>query len=177
MANKPPPRCTACGEPQSVVRTTTDYPESGLDNVQLVNVPVWQCPNDHQELQVPAADQLHALLTDMVLRKPAKLTGQEIRFLRKELGMTLREFGGRLGMTDVHLSRIEKGNRRMISSTTNLLVRLTVAWELTRQDRIPFPRDLEPVVDELEQTWDIGSHRLRHRDSSPPDCQWEQAIP
>lgn len=175
MPNRPPPRCTACGEPQSVVRTTTDYPESGLDNVQLVNVPVWQCPNDHRELQVPAADQLHALLTDMVLRKPAKLTGQEIRFLRKELGMTLHEFGGRLGMTDVHLSRIETGNRRMISSTTNLLVRLTVAWELTRQDRISFPRDLEPVVDELEQTWDIGSHRLRHRDSSPPDRQWERA--
>ena len=39
--NRPPRRCTECGELQHLTTTTTDYPESGLDNVQLINVPMW----------------------------------------------------------------------------------------------------------------------------------------
>ena len=35
-SNTPPRRCTECGEPQHITSTTTDYPESGLDNVQLI---------------------------------------------------------------------------------------------------------------------------------------------
>ena len=169
----PQPRCSSCGAQQRLIRATTDYRESGLDNVQLINVPMWACSNGHQELQIPAVEQLHALLTSLVIRKPAKLTGPEIRFLRKELGMSAKTFAKRLGMTDVHLSRIETGIRPILS-TTNLLVRLTVAWELTKRHAIEFPSDLEPVVTELEQAWDVGSHRLQHIENAPPDQQWEQ---
>ncbi len=79
-----------------------------------------------QELQVPAVEQLHALLVNMVIRKPAKLTGSEIRLLRKELGMSARAFAKCLGMTPEHLSLMET-EKRQIQSDTNLAPRLTSA--------------------------------------------------
>ncbi len=111
-SERPPRRCTECGEAQRLTRATTDYPESGLDNVKLVDVPVWECGNGHQEVEIPKAKQLHGLLVNALISKPAALTGPEIRFLRKELGMSGRAFARQLGMTAEHLSRLETGRRR-----------------------------------------------------------------
>ena len=163
-------RCTECGEVQRLTRATTDYPESGLDNVELVDVPVWVCRNGHQEVEIPEAEQLHGLLVNELIRKPAALTGPEIRFLRKELGMSGRAFAKQLGMTPEHLSRLETG-RRAVSPTTSLLVRLAVAWELTRRRRIEFPSDVQPSASasEAASSWD---HRVQYTDDTPRDRRW-----
>ncbi len=39
----------------------------------------------------------------------------------------------------------------------------------------PSPDDLAPLVEELEATLDVGSHRLRHKDNASPDHEWEEA--
>ena len=168
---RPPRRCTECGEPQRLTRTTTDYPESGLDNVKLVDVPVWECGNGHQEVEIPKAEQLHGLLVNALVSKSAALTGPEIRFLRKELGMSGRAFAIRLGMTPEHLSRLETG-RRTVSPTTSLLLRLAVAWELTRRRRIEFPSELQPFVRDLEAASDAGAHRVQYRGDAPRRQPW-----
>ena len=169
-SERPPRRCTECGEVQRLTRATTDYPESGLDNVELVDVPVWVCRNGHEEVEIPKAEQLHGLLVNELIRKPAALTGSEIRFLRKELGMNGRAFAGQLGMTPEHLSRLETG-RRTVSPTTSLLVRLAVAWELTRRRRIEFPSDVQPlaIASEAASSWD---HRVQYTDDTPQDRPW-----
>lgn len=170
-SGRPQRRCTECGAPQRLTCTTTDYRESGLDNVQLVDAPVWECGNGHQEVEIPNAEQLHQLLTNLLIRKPMALRGNEIRFLRKEIGLSGKALAQRLGMTPEHLSRLETG-RRDITSTIDLLVRLAVAWELTRRQRIEFPSDVEPFVTQLEAARDVGNHRVRHRDDAPSDRQW-----
>ena len=149
---------------------TTDYRESGLDNVQLVDAPVWECGNGHQEIELPNAEQLHRLLASLLIRKSTPLRGREIRFLRKELGLSGRAFAERLGMTPEHVSRLETGGRS-ITSTIDLLVRLAVAWELTRRRQIEFPSDVEPFVTRREAAPEV-EHRVRHRGGAPPDRQW-----
>lgn len=171
QGDRPPRRCAECGAPQQGVHTTTDYPESGLDNVRLVDVPVWQCANGHQEFQIPNAEQLHGLLANVLIRKPAALRGSELRFLRKEVGLSGKAFARRLGMTPEHLSRLETGARG-ITSTIDLLVRLAVAWELTRRRQIEFPADVEPFVTRLEARPEAGDHRVQHHADAPPDRQW-----
>ena len=170
-SERPPRRCTECGELQRLTRTTTDYRESGLDNVKLVDVPVWECGNGHQEIEIPKAEQLHGLLIGVLIRKPAALAGSEIRFLRKELALSGRAFARQLGMTAEHLSRLETG-RRTVSLTTSLLVRLAVAWELTRRRRIDFPSELRPFVSDLEAAADAGAHRVQYRGDMPRDQPW-----
>lgn len=169
-----PRRCTACGRIQHLTHTTTDYRESGLENVQLVNAPVWECGNGHQEVEIPNVEQLHGLLTNLVIRKPTALTGSEIRFLRKELPMSGKAFAKQLGMTPEHLSRLETG-RREITTTLDLLVRLAVAWELTRRRQIDFPSDMRPFVSRYEAMPDTGNHRVEHRDDEPPGRRWVSA--
>ena len=172
MSNRlPPRRCTECGATQRLIHTTTDYRESGLDNVQLVDAPVWECGNGHQEIEIPNAEQLHRLLTNLLIRKPAVLRGTEIRFLRKELGLSGRAFAQRLGMTPEHLSRVETG-KRDTTSTVDLLVRLAVAWELTRRQQIEFPSDVEPFVARLPATPGVGNHMVRHCDDDALDQRW-----
>jgi putative zinc finger/helix-turn-helix YgiT family protein len=166
-------RCTECGEPQREERQTIDYPESGLDNVQLTNVPVWICPNEHREIEIPAVTQLHELLAQLIVRKPAPLTGAEVKFLRRRVGLQSKDLAERLGITPVQLSRLETGARR-ITRPTDLLIRLVAAAMIAARDNRPFPADLTPLLDALE-AWDIGSHRLRHVDSAPPSQEWEPA--
>lgn len=43
---------------------------------------------------------------------------QRVKELRKSLGMTLREFGKRLGVSDAAISRIEKGERNLTEQMT-----------------------------------------------------------
>ena len=175
-SGRPPRRCTECGGPQRLIHATTGYPESGLDNVQLVDAPVWECESGHQEVEIPNAEQLHRLLTNLLIRKPTALRGTEVRFLRKELGLSGKAFARRLGMTAEHLSRLENGARD-ITSTINLLVRLAVAWELTRRQRIDFPSDIEPFVTRLEAASHVGNHRVQHCDGAPLERQWVSVTP
>ena len=164
-------RCTECGQPQHRVRRTVDYPESGLSNVQLANVPVWVCANTHEEIEIPAVTQLHELLAHMIIRKPASLTGPEIKFLRRRIGIQAREFAEKIGLTPVALSRFETG-KRPITRRMDLLLKLAAAALIAGRDGRPMPADLAPLVDTLE-AWDIGSHRLRHVDAAPPEQEWE----
>jgi transcriptional regulator with XRE-family HTH domain len=164
-------RCTECGEPQAQKRGTIEYPESGLSNVQLINVPIWVCPNGHDEVEIPAVTQLHELLAHMIIRKPATISGPEIKFLRHRIGIQAKDFAERIGLTPVSLSRLETGTRRILRRI-DLLIKLSAAALLAARDNKPFPADLVPLVDTLE-AWDIGSHRLRHLDSVPPADEWE----
>lgn len=177
METETPRLCVECGAKQTLIRKTTGYPESGLDNVQLINVPVWFCENEHEEVQIPAQRELHELLAHMILRKSAPLTGAEVRFLRKRLGWSSKEFAKRIGISPVHVSRIENRGRPIIRPL-NLLLRLVFASALAARDGKAFPSDMIHVIDQLEQAMDdLGSHRLRHLapEESVGSEEWREA--
>ena len=88
--------------------------------------------------------------------------------------MSGKMFAQQLGMTAEHLSRLETG-RREITSTTDLLVRLVVGWELTRRRQIKFPADVQPFVARPNAEQDVGTHRVQHRNDAPSDQQWVSA--
>jgi putative zinc finger/helix-turn-helix YgiT family protein len=141
------------------------YPESGLNNVQLINLPVWVCTNGHEEVTIPAMTELHELIAHSIIRKPAALDAAEIKFLRRRVGLSAREFAERLGITPIHLSRYENDRRRP-TKPMDLLIRLAAATLLAARDGKPIPADLGPFIDQLEQAWEIGTHRLRHVDQT-----------
>jgi DNA-binding transcriptional regulator YiaG len=134
-------------------------------------VPVWTCSNNHDEVEIPAVTQLHELLAHLIIRKPASISGPEIKFLRRRVGIQAKDFAQRIGLTPEALSRFETGRRR-VSRRIDLLIRLSAAALIAARDSKPFPADLAPPVNSLE-AWDIGSHRLRHVDSAPPEHEWE----
>jgi putative zinc finger/helix-turn-helix YgiT family protein len=164
-------RCTVCGATQVSERRTLDYPESGLDNVQLNNVPVWICANGHEEVEVPAIGTLHSLLAELIIRKPVAMKGKEVRFLRKRVGLTAKEFSRRIGLSPEYFSQIENGHT-LPERKTELLIRLFAAATLAAKAKEPFPSDLAPILEELEG-FDAGAHRVRHNDEAAPNHEWE----
>ena len=166
-------RCVECGSTQTQDRTNVPYPESGLDNVQLLNVPVWMCQNGHVEIEIPAVGDLHNLLAHMIVRQRAPLSGRDVRFLRKRAGLTARQFAAQIGRTPEWVSQIENGHVAL-DRTNELLFRLSLGVLVAAKSGRS-PDDLAPLVEELERAMNVVALRVRHNDDALPAQEWEAA--
>jgi putative transcriptional regulator len=70
-----------------------------LTNVWLANGFVIRKTNYGEGVSIHDVDGLHRALAQAMANKP-RLTGAEIRFLRKEMGLSQRGLGELLGVTD-----------------------------------------------------------------------------
>lgn len=167
-------RCVECGRPQKEQRGAVPYPESGLQNVQLLNVPIWRCENGHEEVEIPDVEQLHDLLAHQIIRQPAALSAGDIRFVRRRLGLTARDFAARMGWTPEWQSQIENGHVTA-NRPSELLMRLACGVLLAEKSG-KSADDLTPLVAELEATMSLAGHRLRHSDQALPNREWEATV-
>lgn len=109
------------------------YDLSGVEDVYLTGITVRECPKCHVELPiVPRMGELHRAITQMIIYKPTRLRGDEIRFLRRELNFTVKDFSTLLGMSREHLSRVENGKTRALSRSADRLARITNAHVLEK---------------------------------------------
>jgi len=104
--------CPNCaGENMIIKRGTHKFLESGLDNVILVNVEIEKCNDCEEEIvSIPNANQLLKLIGERIILTPNRLTGAEIRFLRKNIYLKVQEFAKILGIHRVTASRWENGH-------------------------------------------------------------------
>jgi putative zinc finger/helix-turn-helix YgiT family protein len=104
------------------------YKSCGLPNITLQNV-VNRCPNcGEYEVEINGMSELHRQITLWVVRKPQKLTPEEVRFLRDYLGWTASELAVRFDVDPSTVSRWENGAQRM-GGLAERLLRLCVAHE------------------------------------------------
>jgi DNA-binding transcriptional regulator YiaG len=87
------------------------YVECGLDNVQLRNGFVVKQTPYGEAVAIQDVEGLHLAIGIMLAEKPGKLSGQEFRFLRKELGLSQENLGAILGNTDQAIAKWEKTNK------------------------------------------------------------------
>jgi len=99
------------------------YVGSGLENVYLVGVKYRYWPRtEMQSADIPRVPALLDALAKAVLEKRGLLTGDELRYLRKELRLPSKDFAGLVGVTPEQYSRLENG--ATITPTMDRLVRL-----------------------------------------------------
>jgi putative zinc finger/helix-turn-helix YgiT family protein len=99
------------------------YLESGLDNVILESIDVFECPCGESIVRIPVVDNLHRHIGLRIIGKKAQLTGKEIRFLRKNMGMSALKLAGSIGVDNATISRWENG-KQQVSKSHDLLLRL-----------------------------------------------------
>ena len=81
--------CTNCGEQVTPERRNYRYSESGMSNVILQGVEVADCPKcGNSDVCIPKIAKLHRAIAQALANSPARLTGEQLRFLRKHLGLT-----------------------------------------------------------------------------------------
>ena len=117
------PIVCGCGARASIVREDYRFIESGLDHITLRGVEVLHCPNCGTVAPLLfQIKRLMAIIARALVFKPSPLTGQEIRFLRKHIGLTGERFGRKLGLTKEHVSRIEH-QKYPVGQQTDRLIR------------------------------------------------------
>lgn len=88
------------------------YKESGLDNVFLQNIPVYECSCGVLFPSIFRVSLLNELISKTLLKKPALLNGSEIKFLRKSLYMSSKDFARKLGVEKTTFSKWENDLQR-----------------------------------------------------------------
>jgi putative zinc finger/helix-turn-helix YgiT family protein len=101
--------------------------------VLLKGIRVFTCAACGEETpEIPNLLQLHRVIAKAVLTKDTLLTGAEIRFLRRYMGLKAKAFAELMGTTDVTVSRWET-QANPIDPQTDRLIRLLVVRQLEEE--------------------------------------------
>lgn len=101
-------KCPNCGEAAKVERGVWPFEELGLPNVVLLGLDILRCPSCGEEApMIHKFDQLMATIATAIIAKHDGLTGAEVRFLRKRLGLTQAEFSLLVAVSKTHVSKWE----------------------------------------------------------------------
>jgi putative zinc finger/helix-turn-helix YgiT family protein len=121
-------KCRTCSKGKMTARSENYlYTESGLSNVVLEGVEVRRCPScGHHELVLPRVAELHRTITLAVIRKRSRLSGPEVRYLRKYLGWSGADFARHAGVDRSTVSNWENDKDPMGSASDRLLRMMVV---------------------------------------------------
>lgn len=97
------------------------YTESGLDYVYLNNGFVIHKTAYGEGVSIHDIDGLHKVIACDIVNNRVKLSGKEVRFLRRELELSQRALGDLLDVTDQTVANWEKENVEIPKSSDVLL--------------------------------------------------------
>ena len=152
-------KCLICGATLEVAKDDYRYAATDGLNVILKGIRKTKCPECGEEgVAIPKINQLNEALAKAIAQKSQRLKPGEIRFLRKYLGWSGKDFANRLGVTPETVSRWENGARQM-GPTAEKLLRLS-AIELSPVDEYPVPEFVESkerkqIQARLDEEWSV----------------------
>ncbi len=131
--------CHKCGRAFAETRTTTKapyhYTSSGLANLYLVGIVMRRCASCRTESPViPRMGGLHRTIARVLLDKPERLTGDELRFLRKFVGLSATDFASQVRIDPATLSRFENG-KQDLGESADKLARAVVMAEVEKEEQ------------------------------------------
>lgn len=119
-------RCSNCGKDAKRIRANYLFRESGLSNIVLKNIEVIKCHQcGNEDPIIHRMVDVMKRIAQALVEKPFALTGGEIRFLRKYLGMSGDTFASLLHTDKTVLSRWEN-NQVSVGSKSDLLIRAVI---------------------------------------------------
>lgn len=118
-------QCSKCNSPASIERGNYQFDEMGLP-VVLRRIKLVKCQRcGNVDPIIPHVNDLMHAIAWAVIGQSFKLDGREIRFLRKYVGKSAREFAKLLHIDHTHLSKVENEHVD-IGDAADKLVRFVV---------------------------------------------------
>ena len=128
--------CPTCKQEGKIHVGKHHYTESGLQNVWLKGVEIFECKCGENFAFIPYAQELHKLIAEILLKKEDQLSGREIRFLRKHMGLKAKDFAKQIGVMNVTVSRWER-EETIPPITIDRLIRYFYAAEMSLMKLAP----------------------------------------
>lgn len=145
-------RCVECGGKMTTQKAKSyRYTESGLSNVFLSGIAVHQCRSCGVKYpEIPRIQDLHLGIAKLLAFKDGPLAGEEIRFLRKEMGLKAKDLANQMGVTKQHFSKWEN-NEEPIGAGTDRLLRCLFLLDLIKR------KELKEFVNPIRELSEIFS--------------------
>lgn len=122
-------KCYECGETMAGRLENYRYVECGLPSVVLKQVLVFRCKKcGAVKAQICAASVLHRIIAYAIMSKETRLSGLELRFLRKVAGYSATDFAVVAGTSKSVVSRWE--HSAALGKQSDRLARLLCAQKL-----------------------------------------------
>jgi putative zinc finger/helix-turn-helix YgiT family protein len=161
-------KCAECGATMHAIeKKPYHYVESGLDNVYLYGIDEYRCPKCSNEMvRIPRPLQLNIMLAIAISQKEGRLTGAEVRFLRKEIGMNGKAFAEAVGVNPVSLSRWEN-DKESQSESHDRLIRYVFRFMLQKQlqtmiDRVEDALRQAEIISFKNKRVDVNADQMRY---------------
>lgn len=154
--------CEICGGAvftrTATARKPYHYKLSGLHRVFLIDIEVESCRECGAETpSIPKLGELHRIIAHYLVNKKDRLSGEELRFLRKLPGLPAKKFAELLCITPEHLSGAENG-RRPLSQSVDKLARAVVVEAIksdeTRAILLQYPTEIGEQLAQLRFAFD-----------------------
>ena len=129
-------KCRKCKG--QMTKTTDDhrYRESGLENVVLKGVDIFHCDCGERILSVPRVPELNALIGETLIRKDSPLAGSEIRFLRKNMGLSGKRLSEIMGVDKATSSRWESDFQKPTKAHDHFILLLYITEKRVSADQV-----------------------------------------
>lgn len=149
--------CTNCEARVTPDRRNYRYAESGLSNVILQGIEVADCPKcGTSDVIIPRMAKIHRAIAQALASSPARLTGEQFRFLRKHLGLSGDELGSYLHTDRTKISKWENGEDKIGPATDRLVRLLTAALDSELRPGVSVVAEhLPQISDESGKVWEL----------------------
>ena len=149
--------CTQCGDPVTPEIRQYRYSESGMANIVLQGVTVAECSKcGNSEVLIPRMAKLHRAIAQALIKSPARLTGEQLRFLRKHLGMSGDQLGQYLHTDKTKISKWERGEDSIGPPTDRLIRLLAAALDSELRPGVSLVAEQLPqIADESGSLWEL----------------------
>ena len=119
-------KCHECGSTMNGAKEVYNYTESGLDHVYINKVMVYRCSCGELFASIPSIIKVNQVIALALIKKKNSLTGKEVKYLRKNAGLSAKAFAEYLGINKSTLSRWEH-EKQVIDKANDRLIRLFYA--------------------------------------------------
>lgn len=146
-------QCSNCSAEARIVSGDYEFKETGLRDVVVHGVDLIKCGKcGNVDPILSGVDEIMHLIALAVLRKPYRLEGAELRFLRKHVDLTQEEFAKLLRVDKTTLSKWENDGDP-IGFQSDLLARVLVMSRDKRLEKraADYIREFEKIANQQKR--------------------------
>lgn len=106
--------------------TRHHYTECGLSNVFISGIRTEKDDDGDEIITIPAINELHEVIALAIVTHSSGMSGEELRFLRSEMGLTQAQLAATVNRDKQSIGRWERGEVEIDSASETVVRRLAI---------------------------------------------------